>query len=277
MENILNPGRLKVSDALTKVVSHYFGKENISETILKNAWMEEVSSHTELTKNGWYNPPSQGSAILICNSNDVSRSHFKSFRDPHFFANSKPINWRDFILVAYASNVDNKSGVPADFATTAYFGESGDIRDYFKKCFKVSNEILSSINISWTSKQLYSFMSHVIAEHGLEGKTWSSTDNGYNFGHTLPSLYDLNPEINNVEKIVNDDIAQTMRDSRRFISESSEWKLSQIGQFTIEPQFIAPSNPHLPKAMIHYAVDATSKQLKICNSCEHLPRMLGLL
>lgn len=31
MVDIINPGRLKVSDALTKVVSHYFGKNDISE------------------------------------------------------------------------------------------------------------------------------------------------------------------------------------------------------------------------------------------------------
>ncbi|TBR41064.1 M24 family metallopeptidase [Marinomonas agarivorans] len=277
MDNILNPSRVKVSDALTKVISHYFGKDNISETILKKSWMEEISSHTELTENGWYNPPSKGSAILVCNSDDVSRSHFKSFRDPNFFANNNSISWKNFILIAYASNVDNKSGVPADFATTAYFGESKNMRNYFKKCFKASNEILSSINTNWTSKQLYSYISHVIAEYGLEGKTWSSTDNNYNFGHTLPSLYELNPLINNVEKILNDDTTKIMRDSRRFVSESSEWKLSEIGQFTIEPQFTIPLKPNFPKAMIHYAVDATSKQLKICNSCEHLPRMLGLL
>lgn len=115
MDDVLNQGRLKVSDALTKVVSHYFGRDNMSEATLKNAWMEEVSSHPELTDNSWYNPPAQGSAVLVGKSNDVSRRHFKAFRDPLSFANHQSIYWRDFILVAYASNVDKDSGVPSDY------------------------------------------------------------------------------------------------------------------------------------------------------------------
>ncbi|WP_409418764.1 hypothetical protein ACJ3XJ_14255 [Marinomonas sp. RS-M-Aa-14] len=277
MVDIINPGRLKVSDALTKVVSHYFGKNNISEALLKQSWIEEIASYPNLTENGWYNPPHLGAAILACNSNDVTRSHFKSFRDSQFFSNNQAINWKDLILVAYASNVDNESGVPADFATTAYFGESPKIRAYFRKCFNVCNEFFSNFEANSTSGQAYLLIDRIASENGLEGKTWSSTDNDYNFGHTLPSLYDLMPDLNNTSKELSDISAQKMRKSRQFLSGSSDWNLSDSGQFTIDPQFIVPSDISMPKVMIHYVVDASSKKIKVCNSCEHLPRMLGLL
>lgn len=126
----INPGRRLVADAFRTVVLNYLGRGATSEVDLQTAWMEEIAAVPLLTTNGWYVPPKGGSVVLTCISADVSRSRFKSFRDPTFFASDKPINWSDSILIAYASNVDLRTGIPADFATTIYFGTDPKVRDY---------------------------------------------------------------------------------------------------------------------------------------------------
>ncbi|MCW4628891.1 hypothetical protein [Marinomonas rhodophyticola] len=276
MVDIINPGRLKVSDALTKVVSHYFGKNNISEALLKQSWIEEIASYPNLTENGWYNPPHLGAAILACNSNDVTRSHFKSFRDSQFFQIIKLLIgkilflWRMRLML-----IMNLAFLPILLLLHILVSR-------LKYAHILGNALMFVMNFSnfeanSTSGQAYLLIDRIASENGLEGKTWSSTDNDYNFGHTLPSLYDLMPDLNNTSKELSDISAQKMRKSRQFLSGSSDWNLSDSGQFTIDPQFIVPSDISMPKVMIHYVVDASSKKIKVCNSCEHLPRMLGLL
>lgn len=275
--NPVNLGRAYVSNALSSVVKTYFGRTSVSEIELRNAWLEEIGSVPYLTTNGWYDPPMTGAVILACSSSDVRRTHFRSFRDRDFCSSDRAIDWSDGIIIAYASNVDRVTGIPADFATTAYFGSNPGIRRHLTRCFTACREALAGINVEWNANELYAHVHTTMLKHELDGKTWSTTDNGYNYGHTLPSLV---PSGSTTDIIMSrelaTDLAVEMRNARRFLSESASWKIADGEQFTIEPQCISPKNHSLPKVMIHYVAMAKHDTLSICDRCELLPRELGL-
>ncbi|MFC1235958.1 HAD hydrolase family protein [Vibrio sp. F74] len=210
-----------------------------------------------------------GTSCLITMSQDIFSSHFKKYGFYFVFSSTYPPNTSGDIKTL---TPNDKPIIPRNlckiknlkFEESIAFGDS--LSD--EPLFSLLTETIA-INATETLKN--------ISKYSYEGKTWSSTDNGYNYGHTLPSLHSLTPHNSHITNELTDNNAEAMRDSRLFLSESSSWELSKTGQFTIEPQFTIPQNSQVPKAMIHYVVEVSSGKLKVCNCCEHLPRMLGLI
>lgn len=276
--SIINLGRAHVGRSFGRVVEAHCGRDCVTELALRDAWLEEIHSASALTTNGWYDPPETGAVILSCSSDDVRRSHFKSFRDPSFFSSDAYIDWSDGILIAYASNVDRASGVPADFATTVYFGEDARVRQYLRKCFAACRVTLDGLQHDWSAGRTYDHIETAMREHGLDGKTWSNTDNGYNYGHTLPSLIRIHPRGDiDLGRELASEHATEMRQSRKFVSANADWALADGEQFTIEPQCVSPEDASMPKAMIHYVARVDGSAIEICDSCDELPRQFGLI
>lgn len=277
---MINPGRTIVSDSLTKVILEVFGRNDISERSIKDAWLEETSSRTNLTYNGWYSPPENGMAILASHGDDMERTHFRSFRDPQFFASRDPIDWSSSTITAYASNVDSVSGLPADFATTIYFGDRKDVKEHVQQSFAACQELLSELKEVTSGKELYIRMEDILAQRRIDGRTWSTTDNDYNFGHTLPLLATVHGLASRSEKpqqkIVTSAGAEEMRTHREFLSSESELDLLSGIQFTVEPQCVSQHTENLPKVMIHYVVQHRNGIFQVCDVCEDLPSRYGL-
>lgn len=275
---MINAGRLSVSDSLTKVIMDLFGKNNVSEKSIKDAWLEEISSRAKLTYNGWYSPPEFGMAILASNGDNMERTHFKSFRDPMFFASNEPIDWGTCSLIAYASNVDFETGLPADFATTMYFGDRKDVKNHLSRSMSACQTLFAEMDEISVGKDLYLRMEDILAQYGIDGRTWSSTDNDYNFGHTLPllkvdgGLADYDP----VGIVVTDAGAEDMRTERVFLSSESALNLSSGVQFTVEPQCVSQQQSGLPKVMMHYVVQYLDGKFQVCDACDDLPFRYGL-
>ncbi len=286
---MINPGRTIVVDSLRKVLKELHGKDSVSEHRLKHAWLEEIRGNGNLTVNGWYSPPSAGMAVLSCQDDTPERSHFQTFRDPQFFASSDNIDWSSSSIIFYASNIDLDSGLPADFATTVYFGNNKSIRRHFRDSFGACSTLLSELDNVQVGQELYGRMEDILAARGLTGRTWSSTDNDYNFGHTLPRLNaaqglssacheqvrtDPSPAMS---AAVTDFGAEAMRTARKFLSRQSELDLLSGVQFTIEPQCISLLDEKMPKVMIHYVAQHNASSFDVCRSCDELPREYGLL
>lgn len=219
-------------------------------------------------------------AVLVCSNGDVSRSHFRSFRDPQFFASTEPIYWSDALVIAYASNISVESGLPADFATTFYFGSDKQIQDHFRRSIASCRQLFSELDQVYTGEELFGRLEDILGSVGIDGRTWSSTDQDYNFGHTLPVL---DPQFSSGHSnlasndcVVSDNTAEAMRKERSFLSRESELDLRSGIQFTIEPQCVSLDNGAMPKVMIHYVGQFTNGRYEICSCCEDLPVRYGL-
>ncbi|MCP1201081.1 M24 family metallopeptidase [Notoacmeibacter sp. MSK16QG-6] len=277
---MINNGRRVVSDCLAKVILDLLGKPNISERVIKEAWLEEIRSHSSLTDNGWYAPPEKGMAVLASQGDDMRRTHFKSFRDPQFYPSDRPIDWGSSALIAYASNVDIYTGLPADFATTMYFGAEANVKRHFQTCLGCCRELFAELEDICLGRELYLRFEDILATCGIDGRTWSSTDNDYNFGHTLP-LLDTESGLScssaaNASLCVNDGGAEAMRKARLFLSSDSSLHLATGIQFTIEPQCVSQHCPDLPKVMIHYVAQYTQGRFQVCDACDDLMYKFGL-
>ena len=274
----INPGRAHVASALSHVVKSLFGRSEISELKLRDAWLEEIEQVHSLTTNGWYDPPVTGAVILSCTPEDTRRSHFKSFRDPASFSREEYIDWSNGIIIAYASNVDRSTGIPADFATTAYFGNDFTTRQHLRTCFSACRQALAGVEVNWNAGQLYNYVHQTMLGNGLDGKTWSTTDNDYNYGHSLPRLiFKSAIGEQNISRELAFETAAEMRNARRFVSQTATWLIAGDEQFTIEPQCVAVADRSLPKTMIHYVATVKDSMLEICDCCEQLPREFDLI
>lgn len=277
---MINLGRKFVADCLSNVIEHCLGKSGVSEQSLKNAWLEEISESGTLSRNGWYSPPENGMAVLVCSNGDVSRSHFRSFRDPQFFASTEPIDWSDALIIAYASNISVKSGLPADFATTLYFGSDKQIKGHFRRSIASCRQLFSELDQVYTGKELFGRLEDILGSVGIDGRTWSSTDQDYNFGHTLPvldpQLGSNHSSLASDDYMVSDNTAEAMRKERNFLSRESELDLRSGIQFTIEPQCVSLDGKAIPKVMIHYVSQFAGGHYEICSCCEDLPIQYGL-
>jgi len=277
---MINIGRQSVADSLSKVISEFFGKNEISEQTIKEAWLEEIAGNNRLTYNGWYSPPEFGMAVLASHGDDMRRTHFKSFRDPMFFSSNELIDWSASSLTAYASNVDLETGLPADFATTMYFGDQNVVKNHLSESISACQTLFTELNEISVGRDLYVRLKNILGQHGIDGRTWSSTDNDFNFGHTLPKLDVKDGLTDNTEKsrvVITDAGAEVMRTERVFLSSEASLDLTSGTQFTVEPQCVSKRVEGLPKVMMHYVVQFLDGKFQVCDVCENLPRRYGLL
>ena len=265
----INAGRVCAAHGFMRVIDYFLGRSNVTELDLTKAWREEMSGcGSMLTLNGWYSPPPFGMALLSADDTDFSRSMFLSFRDPICFATKKVINWNNGLLLAYSSNIDTVTGLPSDFATTIYFGKNKAVIDLFRRSLQCCGDVLSSVHKFRDAGALYGYAERILFSRGLNGATWSSTDNGYNFGHTLPILDCSKQDNISLERWIAQGASEKLRRSRLFVSEKSRWNLWENGQFTFEPQCVSRSSNFLPKLMFHYVLQPSREGMEICRACE---------
>jgi hypothetical protein len=267
----LNLGRKQLADAFETVLTDLEGRSDITETDLKNAWLEELAGTETLTINGWYSPENDGLSILTCSEEDFSRSHFKSLRDQQGSGRSRYIDWRNGLLFVYASNVSMATGLPADFSTTIYFGRSRRVLEHLRNSVSACSTILTLLTPDCSAADCYQSISGVLGDYSIDGRTWSVSQQGYNYGHTLP-LWDRqqigSPEISRHARYIGDIDAHQMRSKRLFMQRQSDWRIDEHGQFTIEPQCVALKRSELPKVSLHYVLQVVGGELHVCREGE---------
>lgn len=282
---VLNAGRTTVALAFIETVRALRGKPGVTEIAFRDRWRAEMASTGELTINGWYSPPEYGMSVLFATGDNPSRTHFRTFRDTTSFPSERTCDWKDGIILAYASPVARATGVLADFATTVYFGRTKRIVEHFRLAATVCRDIIRTLPHCTVAGEAHAYALGLLAGSGLHGTTYSDTDpRGQNIGHTLPSL----PPDTLGSELVTADFEQ-VRTARQFVRIGGAWPLKGAGQFTIEPQIIRPGES-LPKVMLHYAVKLDpepetpppgahvfSPALSVCDACELPLRQLELL
>lgn len=281
---VLNAGRTIVAQAFIETIRALRGQSGVTEIAFRDRWRAELASTGELTTNGWYSPPEYGMSVLFATGDNPSRTHFRTFRDAASFPSTRTCDWKDGIILAYASPVARATGLLADFATTVYFGRTKRVIEHFRLAATVCRDIIRTLPHCTVAGEAHAYALGLLAGSGLHGTTYSDTDpRGQNIGHTLPYLEPatLGPEL------VTADFEQ-VRTARQFVRIGGSWPLKGAGQFTIEPQIIRPGES-LPKVMLHYAVklDPTpappagasvfSPAIAVCDACELPLRQLELL
>jgi len=119
----MNNGKKVSFETFKETLNELKGKEDITEIIFRDHWLEKIKNIPNLTINGWYNPPPQGVSILFALDNDIKRINFDSLRNPINWPTNKIIDWENGLLFAYSSFIDIKTGLLGDFDITLYFGK----------------------------------------------------------------------------------------------------------------------------------------------------------
>src|ERR1700722_14321711 len=104
MKGTINPGRLICCSAFGQTLANLKGKQNISEIEFRDHWLRQITTEAQMTRDGWYNPPPFGMAVLFALDEDYARIDFRSLRDSHNFPSNRTIDWDTGIMYPYALN-----------------------------------------------------------------------------------------------------------------------------------------------------------------------------
>lgn len=238
--------------AFEEAIDDLYGRAAVTEMDFRDAWLAKIRQRQEMTASGWYSPPPLGAAVLAGTESSPQRIGFKSLRDPSFFPGNAHIDWNAGYLYAYCSNVSLETRFPGDFSTTLYFGQESHVREHFLGALNAARELASRSIEEESSLEVFRLGQSIMREHGLSNTVHSVTDIApLDFGHSLSRIpsstelhaYGLSPET-----------CSLISRSRVFINEVSDWSLSGVDAYTIEPQMIATARSAMPKVTYHYLV-----------------------
>lgn len=253
--------------AFERTLVTLFGRRSVTEIAFRDAWLTEISSSMEMTKDGWYSPPLKGASVLAAPSTSAARLRFRSLRDPLSFPSDQLVNWQDGFLYVYCSNLSTETRFPGDFSLTLYFGRDDGILRYFRTAHEAARTLaLQSLELV-TSAQVFQLGQELLSRNNLVNTVHSVTDvSPLDFGHSLHRVQD-HLRISRDELSPN--VRQHVSGSRRFINAVTDWSLSEVDAYTIEPQIIPSNDSDLPKVSVHYlltqhhgsAIDSTTDRL----------------
>lgn len=269
MDDTINYGRKICFEAFRTTLEESRGRRNITEIIFRDAWLRNVSSNNRMTNQGWYSPPPYGMAVLFADDVNTERIGFASLRDKEYHPSERTIDWANGLIYAYASNIDIQLSLPGDFGITLYFGTNNTVIEHFKNCYRSVQEVLSFLERTNSSVELFHESQSVFRERGLQNCIVSYTDTEpLDLGHSIPFVDDF---ASLQKRELSSAISNYLRTERKFINSSSDWKLSAVEQFTIEPRLKTIEESSLPQVSFHYL--ATKKQsFQIADECDSLIR-----
>ena len=217
--------------------------------MVARSWAEAMGTHPAVSANGWYDPPPRGVAVL----SGLSRISFETLRNEASWPGEDVVDWDAGALYGYCSPVNTSDGMPGDFAVTLYFGADPAIRAHFLAAHRATRDVLAVACEESSSRSLFRRSGEIFEAAGLRNCVVSYTDTmPLDLGHTfpVPTQYGLDGE-----RRLNAGTRDTIRTSRKFLNDDSDWDLRASGQFTVEPQLASAADPSLPQVTFHYVVD----------------------
>lgn len=261
-----NYARGKAYSGLEKTLDELFGKPEVTETMFRDRWSENMSG-SDVIADGWYSPPPKGIAVLT-----DGRVNFDSLRNSCNWSDGTAIDW-DGVLYAYASPVDRRTGLIGDISVTLYFGKDQKIRDHVRRCHDATIELFERLGEAESAGDLFRMSQSVFEKHRLKSTVISRTDNmPINLGHTFPCLNEA-PE----GETLSEDEKNGISRARKFLNSSAEWGFENGLQFTVEPQLVSLDDPDLPKITQHYVVKACGDDFIVCNDIDSMLRKYDLI
>lgn len=268
--HLLNPTRKLAYDCFILTLKKALNQK-ISEQEFCKAWFAEAQKYDNLHAEGWYEPPSGGVSVLSADENNPKRISFQSLRDEEFWPSDRFLAWKNGFLFFYCSPICKQTGRIADLALTLYFGESERIRQHFQNAYRATQEVIYSLKPNASSREIFVRANKIFYEHRLENKTYSYTDQGRpDLGHSFPSLPGSFSSLSNEQK-------SRLSQKRRFLHDASDWPLSDVAQFSIEPQLRSLDDPTLPQVCLHILVSLQGGRLLVQRDVQDLLHVHGLV
>ena len=133
-----------------------------------------------------------GIGILFGNAQTLRGYAFKTIRSPNTWPREDVFLDREAAFFhAYASPVDQKTGVIGDFSITVYLGADPKIASHLQQCLLLNREIFEYIEVGKSFAEVYQFAMGRLRYYGLENDVASLFDPAKsNIGHTIPALYE---------------------------------------------------------------------------------------
>lgn len=260
-ELIFNSARQKATSALQETLKEFYGKEEISERIFAQRWLERLSQKKDVYAKGWYSPTPYGTAVL---SGD--RLSFDSLRNEKFWPSERIIDWRDGFLYAYCSPVDKISGYMGDMSVTLYFGKDEKIKEHFRNCRAAAEDIFDHLEDSEGPGELFRYSQEIFRSRGLLSNVISRTDSlPSNLGHTFAHL----EEIADKAELTKEEIDH-LSSSRHFLNQGADFVFEEGLQFTVEPQLLSLNDASFPKVTHHFVVKKREDGFIVCNDIDEL-------
>lgn len=232
----------------------------ISESRLRDKWLEELRKNPSIFPDGWYLPPPHGIGVLIGTTNQDSRQNYKSLRPEEMWPREDIVlNKEHPIMYAFASPVDRKTGIIGDFGMTLYFGDDPEIIHHLKICLQLDQEIYEKMQVGMSFSKVSQIAEEQLELHGLINKVTSITDPaGVNIGHTLPASYEdwSSEEFAIIQKGEArwEEVAQLISKKRRFLSKMEKLQIKPGMALTNESRPTVENKPHIPMASFHTIV-----------------------
>jgi hypothetical protein len=270
----LNRGRRLAYETFRSTLLDLFGRNGVTELRFRDEWLTRLNAQPDLTLSGWYEPPPFGMAVLSGRDDSEVPFGFASLRPSTYWPSERIIDWNRGLIYAYCSPIHLMDRLPADFGVTLYFGKNRDVRRHFATGLSLTREIMREITPRTMSRSLFRQSETLFRKVGMRNNVASITDSvPVDLGHSLPLL---DPTDLDSGRQLPDSTKRALRERRWFISESADWKVSSVVQFTIEPSLVSLTNPQLPQVSPHYVVGVSAARVIICDECDALYNELGL-
>jgi hypothetical protein len=271
----LNFARAWACETFRDTFQYFHGSSGVSESAFSLAWRKRLSSRSELSDGGWYDPPPGGVAVLFGTGENPRRVNFGSLRDPANYPSDIAIDWSDGLLYAYCSPVDLRSGMAGDFALTLYCGQRAEIRAHIANCYAATREVLSCIAPSTQSDEIFRAAEEIFTSRDLFNAVESVTDTAVlDLGHSIPVV--ATHGSSHTDRTLSAALRKEYSHSRRFINKHDRWPLASATQFTIEPQLRSRRSPSLPQVSFHYVVEM-HPHITVHDECDDVMRLVGML
>jgi hypothetical protein len=271
----INHGRQLAFETFSITLQELLGRNGITEEYFRDAWARRLCESQQLTSNGWYDPPPGGMAVFFGHDNSTKPFGFASLRPQHFWPSNRTIDWNHGLMYAYCSPIHIPDGMPGDFGITLYFGNDSNVRSQFRAALAVTRQLISEITPGTMARTLFRRSEILFADVGMRNNVVSVTDSvPVDLGHSLPRVQ--LPELGNNRQL-KESAKRAVEKGRLFISESTDWPLSDVMQFTIEPNLVSVNDLRLPQVSPHYAVSVRDRRVRICDECDALFDQFNLL
>ena len=251
--------------------------EPISESMLRDNWLDEVRKNNSVFPDGWYEPPPHGMGVLFGSEKDINRISPSSLRLEEFWPRNDIILDRENgIIFVYMSLIDKNTGIIGDFGLTLYLGKNEIVQNHLKKCLQINKEIFEQLKVGMEFKEINMLAFELLKNKGLSSNLSSPSDpTGTNIGHTIPASYEDWENWNCTDEWQK--IKDMISKKRKFVNSLESLKIRNGMAFTIEPRPFVVDNPTIPKVWFHtIAVFKENGEKELLTNFDELFKLTGM-
>lgn len=246
----------------------------LSEIGIGEKILTEVKKNNDIFPEGWYSPPPKGVAILL-DHEPFERLKFQTLREASAWPNGTSTFEKESVGMIFFSPVHRKTNMIGDIGFTLYRGENKEIKRHIKKSYYAILKIAEHAKVGMSFPDLHKFATNLLKKE-FEIVGWTTTNLKakpfINFGHTIPGSF----ERGFVFGKTFEEIKESIRTSRFFITEVENFKITETCAFTVETRLINLEKPQLPIVYFHFIVCFDKGKKIILENFDDIFKVVGM-